>query len=177
MLSPCNNTSCITADTVSCSLSVAFTIVHIIALVVLVFFKMYHKFIYLMLMTSHWELKYCVQVWYMAYQPAFRYGIISYLATSCKEFIVFYIVLKWITTWRIQKETVCSYVFARFPTGVRTAQSGFDGNVSMFCLLYLGWRHLLKTFSNSHLFLPAQTQPPPLSIQLQNAVTCATLGH
>ena len=47
MLSSCNNTSCITADTVSCSLSVAFTIVHVIALGVLLFFKMYRKFIYM----------------------------------------------------------------------------------------------------------------------------------
>ena len=50
MLSPCNNTSCIAANTVSCSLSVVFTIVHIIALGVLLFFKMYHKFIYRLLL-------------------------------------------------------------------------------------------------------------------------------
>ena len=50
MLSLCNNTSCIAADAVSCFVSVVFTIVHIIVLGVLVFFKMYRKFIYRLLL-------------------------------------------------------------------------------------------------------------------------------
>ena len=48
-MSLCNNTSgCIVAGTVSCSLSVVFIIV--VALGVLVFFKMYRKFIYRLLL-------------------------------------------------------------------------------------------------------------------------------
>ena len=49
-MSLCNNTSCIVANTVSCSVSVVSTIVHIIALGVLVFFKMYRKFVYRLLL-------------------------------------------------------------------------------------------------------------------------------
>ena len=83
MLSPCNNTSCITADTVSFSLSVAFTIVHVIALGVLLFFKMYHKFIYRLLLYAFvalihvhvttsiswttYSLKYKVNKWNLKY--------------------------------------------------------------------------------------------------------------
>ena len=121
--------------------------------------------LYLILMTSHWELKYCMQVWYMAYQPAKK--------QSCKEFIVFYnlvntkgdsvfICIHQASNWQMNRPISCLF--------------GVDGDVSMFCLLYLGWRHLLKPFSNSHLFLPAQTQPH-LRVQLKNAVTCATLGN
>ena len=49
-MSLCNNTSCIVANTVGCSVSVVSTIVHIIALGVLVFFKMYRKFVYRLLL-------------------------------------------------------------------------------------------------------------------------------
>ena len=108
---------------------------------------------------------------------AFRYDIISYLArkTSCKKFIVN-------SFYRFQKSCCvldvlavsCSLLLC--PCSVLAF--GVDGDVSMFCLLYLWWRHLLKPFSNSYLFLSTQTQPPSLSVQLENAVTCfATLGH
>ena len=49
-MSLCNNTSCIATDAVGCFLSVVFTIVHVIALGVLVFFKMHRKFIYRLLL-------------------------------------------------------------------------------------------------------------------------------
>ena len=53
MLNLCNNTSCTTADIVGCFLSVVFTIVHFIALGVLLFFKMYRKFIYRLLLYAY----------------------------------------------------------------------------------------------------------------------------